>query len=113
MKSNMIKITKTMATKLAKHLLGKVQFVETNYIGYVFNAGQVTIEIHDYTSGYSREFHEYFDNDLETKKPYGLPCYKVYWNYPGMECGHSQAAYYKMNDDYEAILYTYRRDEEE
>lgn len=113
MAREVIKITKTMSTSLAKHLLGKVEFVEKNYLGYVFKAGQVTIEIHDKSTGYSRDTHEYFDNDLETGKPYSLPCYKVYWSIPGMECGHSQAAYYKMNDDYEPITYTYKRDEEE
>lgn len=113
MKNKDIKITKTMASKLAKSLLGKAIFIEKNYMGYVFISGRVQIEIMDTSQGYSKDLHSYFDNDLETKKPYLLPCYKVYWNYPGMESGHSEAAYYKINDEYDAIAYTYRRDDEQ
>lgn len=110
MKRETIKITKTMATSLAKHLLGKVEFIERNYMGYVFHAGVVEIEIEDKSKGYERELHDFFDNDLETKLPYTEPCYKVWWHVPGLN--EQKVAYYKMNENYESIVYTYKPDEE-
>lgn len=111
MRRETIKVTKAMAMSLAKNLLGKVEFVEKSYLGYIFRSGRVQIEINEKSDGFSSSVHDYFDNDLETNKPYSLPCYKVWWHVPG-QYTHS-VCYYKMNDNYDSICYSYKPDDEE
>lgn len=110
MKRETIKITKTMATSLAKYLLGKVEFIEKDFCHcYVFRAGKVMLQVYDQSSGYSYSSHSYFSND-EEGNPYNKPCYSVYWNIPGVS--YTKHTYYKMNETYDEIYFSYKDDDE-
>ena len=106
---NRIVITKSMALKLAKNLLGKVEYLEKNEIGYVFSNGnkngqQIEILIGDISSSYKANMHNFFVD--ENGNFFGGQCYYVIWNISGV---NDQVAYYKY-DDMTPISYQWKGD---
>ena len=106
-----IVITKSMALKLAKNLLGKVEYLEKNEIGcYVFSNGnkngqQIEILIGDLSGCYNPPMHNFFVD--ENGNSFDGQCFYVIWNIPGV---NDQVAYYKL-DDMIPILYQWKGDE--
>ena len=107
---NVVIITKSMALKLAKNLLGKVEYLYTNDIGYVFSNGnkngqQIEILIGELSGCYRPHMHNFFID--ENGNFFDGQCFYVLWNIYGV---NDQVAYYKI-DDMTPVLYQWKGDD--
>lgn len=93
-------VSKSLAFKLAKSLLGHVSFIENDYLGYLFQSGLVQILVHKELYSYDEKVHSYFGNG--TGSPYKEPCIQVDWYIPGLSS--NQFTYYQY-DNFEPIYY--------